>query len=84
MPTAEQIYITVNPFDRTLRHYSSIKSALYDSTDLNDTDDMHPAFELYELKNDMSVLTKIGTLARKFGTNDFNFINEYGEKINTD
>ena len=83
MPTTEQIYITVNPFDRTLRHYSSIKSALYDSIDLNDVDDTHPAFELYELKTDKSVLTNIGTLVRKFGTNDFNFINKHGEKVNT-
>ena len=74
----EQIYITVEPFSLRLRRYHSIKLALQDSIILNNADDNHPAFELWELKKE---IVKIGYLYRKFGTNDFTFINENGEKI---
>ena len=77
----ERIYITANPFLLKLRHYSSIKLALQDSINLNRRDDMHPAFELYELRNDKTDLVKIGKLTRRFGTDDFSFVDKYGEKI---
>lgn len=72
--TNEQIYITIDPFTLKLRHYPSIELALQNSVDLNNADDRHPAFELYELKSDKVDLIKIGTLSRRFGTDDFSFV----------
>jgi len=63
------MFITVKLYDDTIRSYSTIEQATEHSIEINQREELHPSFTLWELQGDGKEAKFLGRLEREFGDN---------------